>query len=196
MNLPKSSARVPDFSVDAQFTQRWSPRSLKSDALSPDQVMTLLEAVRWSPSSMNSQPWRVVYATRDAQRARLVEALVPGNQSWAQQAPLLLFLASARFDDKGRPLTAATFDCGAAWMSLALQARKLDLFAHALGGFDAERAYQVTGLDPARFTIHIAIAVGARDQAEKLSPELQAREAPNQRRPVNAWACEGQWQDA
>ena len=33
----------------------------------------------------------------------------------------------------------SAFDTGAAWMSLALQAKVMGLFAHAMGGFDKDK---------------------------------------------------------
>lgn len=82
---------------------------------------------------MNEQPWRFVYARTEAFLARLRPLLREMNQVWANRAPLLIFLFSRRhFAEDGRRNRTAQFDCGSAWMSFALQARRMGLYTHAI----------------------------------------------------------------
>ena len=52
------SSRTPEFPVDADFIQRWSPRSFTGKAMDRAELMSLFEAARWTPSTSNTQPWR------------------------------------------------------------------------------------------------------------------------------------------
>lgn len=189
---PLPNPRQADADVDPAFPDRWSPRAFAEDPLDEAQVAALFEAARWAPSSGNEQPWLFVYARQAADRERFVDLLSAGNRHWAGRAPLLVFLAARRgFARKEGPNRHAAFDAGAAWMSLALQARRLGLHAHAMGGFDPERVYTELGLDPARHEVLVAIAVGRRAGADILPPDLQAREHPKGRRPTSSFAFEG-----
>ena len=124
--------RTPECEVDSMFTDRWSPRAFLSEPLPEHQIKSLFEAARWAPSCFNEQPWLFVYATEPEQRAKLVSALVPKNQRWAGKCPLLMFvLARKKFQQGGRDNRHAPYDAGAAWMALALQARKLGLARNA-----------------------------------------------------------------
>ena len=56
-------------------------------------------------------------------------------------------------------------------MSLALQAHLLGLSAHAMGGFDEERAYEVLDISEDDYEIFAAIAVGKPTQQAAASEE-------------------------
>lgn len=190
---PLPNPRLAEADVDPAFVDRWSPRAFAEEALDDAQVAALLEAARWAPSSSNEQPWLFIYARRPEERARFTDLLSGGNRDWAGRAPLLIFLAARRVITRNdRPNRHAAFDCGAAWLSLALQARRLGLHAHAMGGFDQERAYGELGLDPEKHELLVAIAVGRRADPEAvLAPDLQERERPNGRRTAAEFAFEG-----
>ncbi|MGE4543031.1 MAG: nitroreductase family protein [Pedobacter sp.] len=177
------SPRVPACDVDCIFTDRWSPRAFKQDALPDHQIQTLFEAARWAPSCFNEQPWLFVYPANAQHREMFLDLLVPKNRRWACKAPLLLFLLARRhFAQSGKENRHALFDTGAAWLSLALQARRLGLYAHAMAGFDLERSYQQLHVDPDKYTVVAAIAIGRRDSPEDLPEDLLAAEAPNDRK--------------
>ena len=59
-----ASTRVPQYEVDPQFVQRWSPRAFSDAAIEENQLMSIFEAARWAPSAYNAQPWRFLYARR------------------------------------------------------------------------------------------------------------------------------------
>ncbi len=185
MTRPLHNPRTPEAEVDSMFTDRWSPRSFRPEPLTSEELQSLFEAARWAPSCYNEQPWLFLYATSAADRERFASALVEKNRQWACGAPLLLFvLARKNFLKNGRPNRHGAFDAGAAWVSLALQARKLGLHAHAMAGFSQERAFEILRVAPEEFEIMAAVAVGRRGEAELLPSDLAAAEAPNDRKPL------------
>ncbi|MBK8977342.1 MAG: nitroreductase family protein [Planctomycetes bacterium] len=180
--------------VHPQFLDRWSPRALLPEPIPADHVESLLEAVRWAPSCFNEQPWVVVWATRDDREAhaRLVECLAESNRRWAAVAPLLAVLgARTRFARNGKDNRWADFDAGSAWLSLALQAEALGYRAHAMGGFDVERAHELLGFPRGEVRPLAAIAVGRQGPVESLPEELRERERPSDRRAVDSFAFRG-----
>ena len=178
--------RIPEAEVDSMFVDRWSPRAYLPDPIPEHQIKTLFEAARWAPSCYNEQPWLFMYATTADDRSRFASALVEQNRAWASAAPMLLFvLAKRNFVLNGKPNRHAAFDAGAAWMSLALQARKLGLYAHGMAGFDINKAYEVLGVSKDEYDVLAAVAVGRKGDAEQLPPQARKMEAPNGRKPLS-----------
>ena len=195
---PTFRDRVADHEVDPQFVARWSPRAFTSEPIPDDVLHALFEAARWAPSAFNSQPWVFVYARRDTPAwTPLFEALIPYNQAWVKLASALMYVASDKFRRaEGRepsPHPTHSFDAGAAWGYLALQAHKLGWAAHGMAGFEREAAHAATGLPEADFRIEAAIAVGRPTDAAVLDEPYRSREAPSQRKPVGAFAFEGRY---
>jgi len=113
--------------------------------LTHQQIDSLFEEARWSPSCFNEQPWLFIYAPLDADRERFMQALVEGNHLWVKNASLLMLLqCRCNFSHNIKENRHASFDAGAAWMSLALQARKLGLYAHATASFSREGVLNLT----------------------------------------------------
>lgn len=184
MNAKPPNARVPDWDIDSMFVDRWSPRAFLDEPLTEREIQTLFEAARWAPSCFNEQPWFFVYATEAEQRRRLVACLAAKNQLWAARAPLVMFVLSRRnFEKTGKENRHAPFDAGAAWMALALQARKLGLYAHAMAGFNLDKAYDTLGVSREEFHVMAAMAVGRLGDASGLPDDLRAMESPNRRKP-------------
>lgn len=192
MPFDRNNPRTPSADVDSMFVDRWSPRAFDSTELNQMQIDTLLEAARWSPSCFNEQPWLFVYATEKIDRGRFLEALAEANQVWAQKAPMLVFLLCRRkFKHNGKDNRHAPFDAGAAWMSFALQARKIGLYAHAMAGFSQKKVYEITGVSEKEYDAMAAIAVGYRTSPETLPEKLAVTEAPNNRISVGEFAKKG-----
>jgi nitroreductase len=184
MDAKPSNPRTPDWDVDSMFVDRWSPRGFSGEPLTEREIHTLFEAARWAPSCYNEQPWRFVYATEPQARARLTACLVAKNRAWAGGAPLLMFLLARRhFQKTGAENRHAPYDAGAAWMALALQARKLGLYAHAMAGFNPDKAYEALGVSREDYLVMTAIAVGRRGDASGLPEDLRLLESPNDRKP-------------
>ncbi|WP_029010587.1 nitroreductase family protein [Azospirillum halopraeferens] len=188
------SERVPAHPVDPLFPARWSPRAFDAADMPESDLLTMLEAARWAPSAFNYQPWRFLYARRgDAHWADFLDLLLPGNARWARDASALVFvLSDTRLvrDDSDTPAYTHSFDTGAAWAQLALQAIRLGYHAHGMAGIDFDRARARLAV-PERFRIEMAAAIGRRADPATLPDDLRAREQPSPRRPLEAIAYPG-----
>jgi nitroreductase len=182
MSIDRTNPRNSSCEVDTLFVDRWSPRSFVSGSLLDAEVAALLEAARWAPSCMNEQPWLFWVARTEDARQRFIPTLTGKNQVWAKTASLLLYIgARNHFGSSQSANRHALFDSGAAWMSLALQARRLGLYAHGMAGFDRDKAYALTGANPDDTDIIAAIAVGRRGDPGALPEEVANRETPTMR---------------
>ena len=194
--LSNHNPRRPDHPASQIFLDRWSPRAFTGEVLPDDTLMTLFEAARWAPSSYNSQPWRFLYAKREhSDFAKFLGLLVERNQAWAKNASVLTILVSKKTmrppgADKDVPSRSHSLDAGAAWAYLALQASMSGWHAHAMVGFDYERARTELNV-PEDCEVECAIAIGRRGDKSTLPEGFQAVEAPNGRRPVNETAIPG-----
>lgn len=179
-------ARKALFPISSIFINRWSSRAMSDEHVSHDQLMELFEAARWAPSAYNEQPWRFIFTHKgSALWNNLIESMIPFNQSWAKNAAVLVVLISkTNFVRTGKPSHLNTFDAGAAWMSLALQGSISGLVVHAIGDFDYDKVRLYLNI-PKEFKIEIMIAIGKPGEKETLTPDLQMREVPNERRPIN-----------
>src|SRR5262249_28979406 len=102
---PKKQA-TPDHPIHELIARRWSPYGFADRPVSDEVLRSLFEAARWAPSSYNEQPWSYIVATKQnaEQFARLLSCLVEGNQSWANEAPVLaLGCTSLLFTLNGKP---------------------------------------------------------------------------------------------
>jgi nitroreductase len=189
--------RSPDFPIDPLFLDRWSPRAFDGSEMPDADLMAMFEAARWAPSAFNSQPWRFLYAKRgDANWQRFLSLLIPWNQGWAHSASVLIYIVSDSlpFTDKASgapaPSTTHSFDAGAAWACLALQATKMGYHAHGMSGIQYELARAELGL-PERYRLNAACVVGRIGDPAMLDEKLRAREAPSGRKPVSDFAFAG-----
>ena len=180
------------------IAQRWSGRAYDaSQSVSKEQVISLLEAARWAPSCFGDQPWRYVVCNK-AENLQAWQAafdcLVPGNQGWAVNAPVLLLIcADTLFSHNDKPNKWAPYDTGAATENLCLQATALGLMAHQMGGFDADKA-RTTFKVPERYQILAMVTVGYQADVESLTGETKEREtAARSRKPLNELFFNGQW---
>jgi len=186
------NCRVPDVPVDAVFLDRWSPRAFSPEPLPEITILSLLEAARWAPSANNEQPWTYVYATTPEERARFLPLLGEFNRIWVRHAPMIAFVMTRLHTAKsGKPNRHAQFDAGSSWMSLALQARRLGLYAHAMAGFDVEQAHVVLNAPRDRYEVMAAIAIGRYGDVANLDDYNRKRETPSSRKHVSEFAFHG-----
>lgn len=193
-----SAARQAQFDIHPVFTQRWSPRAFTGETIDRDTLMSFFEAARWAPSAFNAQPWRFVYGIQGSEAfGTLLAGLMPMNQVWAQKASALVAVISAtQFTPPGKdapaPLGTHSFDTGAAWASLAIQASLKGWFTHGMAGINGEALRATLGV-PAAFKIEAVIAIGKQADKSQLPEAYQARELPSGREPLSKLVAEGQF---
>jgi nitroreductase len=186
-----SSQRHSAQPIHPLFLDRWSPRALSAEPLSEAELLTLFEAARWAPSSGNFQPWRFLYARRDGDFwLPFLELLVPGNRAWAERAGALVVIVSRTEREDSRACVTHSFDTGAAWQNLALQAALNNIVAHGIEGFDYERARRVLRV-PAAYAIEAMVVLGKPGELGDLPEKFRPRELPSDRRPLAQTICEG-----
>ena len=189
---PVPNTRIPEYAVGPLFPGRWSPRAMSGEAVSDEELMILFEAARWAPSASNNQPWRFVYARRDTPHwDRFFGLLAEGNRVWCVHAAALIVIVSQdTFDKNGKPSRTHSYDTGASWMSLALQATMCDLVVHGMQGFDYNRARDALGI-PEGFTVEAMAAVGRPGNPDDLHESKRAQESPNDRKKLTETVFEG-----
>lgn len=195
-----TSTRAVTRAVNPLFLERWSPRAFDSSAMPQDDLDTIFDAARWAPSAFNYQPWRFLYAHRDsADWNRFLELLVPFNQDWVKNASVLVFILSDTLlvgdsVEDAEPLYSHSFDAGAAWALMALQATRLGYHSHGMTGVDFDKARAELAV-PDRFRIEAAVALGRIADKAILPEELQEDEAPSGRKDIADFVAAGNFRD-
>jgi nitroreductase len=189
---------ITEAAIDPTIANRWSGRAYDaSKPVSHEQVISLLEAARWAPSCFGDQPWRFIVWNKgtnpDAWQLGF-DCLVPGNQSWVINAPVLLLVcADTLFSHNEKPNRWGEYDTGAAAENLCLQASSMGLMAHQMGGFDADKARKTFAI-PERYTLMAMVSVGYQAPIESLEGENLAREtAARSRKPLEALFYANSW---
>jgi len=73
--------------VSEAINQRRSIRSFRSDPVSNDEILAILEAARLAPSGSNRQPWRFIVVTDNDEKARLRKICF--DQAFIEEAPVV-----------------------------------------------------------------------------------------------------------
>jgi nitroreductase len=193
MNFAKTD-RKAEHAVEQLLIERWSPRAMSGELISHEELMSLFEAARWAPSSFNNQPWRFIYALKDADFWPIFfNLLTPSNQEWAVNgACLIVALSHKYFEHNNKPSRTHSLDTGAATENMALQGHSMGLVVHGMEGFDYERARKELGV-PIDFDIEAMYVVGRPGNISELPAHLQAREKPSGRKKISQIAFEGQF---
>ncbi|MFT4438234.1 nitroreductase family protein [Caballeronia sp. 15715] len=185
-----------EVAIDALLAGRWSPRAISNKAVSREQLHSVLEAARWAPSSSNLQPWRFLTFDRNHDEAAFQKAfatLVPFNQAWNANVPVLICVLAQTLTPKGDVNRTAAYDAGAAAMSLVLQAHALGLVAHQMAGFDAN-AFREAFSPPDDVEVIAMISLGHHGDPALLEGVLLEREnAPRARVAIGEIAFDGAW---
>ena len=185
--------------IDPLIASRWSPRAFDPEgAVDREKITALLEAAHWAPSCYNDQPWRFIVCNRHDNKVAwqlALSCLMSINQLWAKNAPLLIIAcANEIFTHNGKANRWAQYDTGAASMNICLQATALGLFAHQMGGFDAERAHGIFKL-PQDLTPMSVIAVGHHGGLDGLEEGFVAGEtAAREREPLESHFFNGDFE--
>ncbi len=167
---------------------RWSIRSFKKDAISQDEIATLIEAASWAPSCNNEQPWQFYYVQKNNPEKfnELIDCLVTGNSLWAKEADVIIAtVARKTFSSTGKPNDWASYDLGAANYGLLLQAQTMNIYGHLMAGFKPELARQVLGLTDSQ-EIMAFMVLGYLGDADALDEPFKTRElTPRSRKPIH-----------
>lgn len=184
--------RKSEWPILPVILNRWSPRAMSDEIVSQEELMPLFEAARWAPSSYNAQLWRFVYAKRGSLAfIKMFNILAPFNQSWVHRASyLILTISRNNFTYNNEPSRTHSFDTGAAWQNFALQGYHDGLVVHGMEGFDYNAAKKEF-LIPDEYTVEMMIAIGKPGPIHDLPEELQQREIPSQRQPIQDFVFDG-----
>lgn len=165
--------------------QRWSPRALSRKPVPREDVIALLEAARYAPSCFNEQPWRFIVADQPDTLEKARSTLTEKNRRWADNAPVLIVILARKYFEKNSDSNRwHTFDAGAAWGFLALEAHQRGLVAHAMGGFSPETAHAVFDISD-EYTVITVVAVGYMGDPAQLPADLLEKEHPAARKPLS-----------
>ena len=184
--------------INETLANRWSGRAYDAaKSVSHEQIITLLEAARWAPSCFGDQPWRFIVWNKNADAQTWqqgFDCLVPGNQAWVKDAPvLLLTCADTLFNHNQKPNRWAQYDTGAAAENLCLQASSMGLMAHQMGGFDADKARETFAI-PAQYIPMAMMTIGYAADISTLEGEVLTREtAARKRRSLNELFFADSW---
>ncbi|MGZ3445591.1 MAG: nitroreductase family protein [Myxococcaceae bacterium] len=174
--------------LPAILSRRSHERFDSARSVSPEQVLTLLQAAHLAPhlapSSYNLQPWRFAWALRgEAEFQSILGTLDDSNAVWAKDAAALIVGLFTRQGRGSRPNRWAEHDLGLATAQLVLQAVSDGLAVHSMAGFDADRLRVALAAPPALEPMTVTAA----------GWPLEAAMAPRTRRPLEETAFRGGW---
>jgi len=179
------SARENPMDVNDLFIQRWSPRAFEKTSIEDATMLRIMEAARWSPSCFNAQPWRF-YTSTEATFNDFLNLLVDGNQGWAKDNAVIGFLVGEKnFEHNGKPNAYSSFDSGAAWMAMTLQARMDGYYTHGMGGIKAAEAAEYLKIDIDECEVIMGFTIGKLADLSQLDDEQRKNETPNSRKPLS-----------
>jgi len=192
-----TSSRVTGYTIHSLIQNRWSPRSMTGEELTDEELMPLFEAARWAPSSYNSQLWKFLYAKRKSENWNLFfNLMIPFNQNWTKNAAVLVVVISRKFFEHNNKIAPThSYDAGAAWENLALEGNSRGYVVHGMQGFDYDKAREVLEI-PEEYQVEAMAAIGKRASKEELPPELQEKEIPSERRPLQEIVIEGKFKSS
>lgn len=172
------------YDIMPEIKERWSPRAFSKNKISREDIHKILEAARYAPSCFNEQPWRFLIADNEDTLTKMRSILYESNQVWANSAPVLILICSTKtFTQNGKDNYWHMFDAGTAWGFLSLEAQRIGLISHAMGGFSrkaAREAFKITD----EVDIIAVVALGKMGDSSLLPEDLKKEEFPNTRREI------------
>jgi nitroreductase len=177
---------LPNMDFAQLLLTRQSVRRYSDQAVAPEKIDQLIEAVRLAPSASNSQPWKLILVTDPVLRDQVARAtfstLVSFN-AFVLQAPVLAVLViekpkiitqiGGRLKNRDFPL----IDIGIAAEHFCLQAAELGLGTCMLGWFDEPLVQQLLQI-PKEKRVGLIISLGYDARMEPPRPKnRKSREA-------------------
>lgn len=178
------SVRKPKHEVSPIFINRWSTRAFEPYNIPQEQLNTILEAASYAPSANNVQPWRFFVASTPEQKELFQQFILPRNVAWSHKASAFILLAGDTKKPDGEPNHLHAFDSGAAWATIAYQAKMLGLSTRAMGGYDRDKAKQLLGM-PEHYVPHVVIAIGKPGTLDQLDESFHKINAPTPRKSLD-----------
>jgi nitroreductase len=183
------------FPVHELIRRRWSPRAFTEQAVSADDLCSLLEAARWAPSSNNEQPWSYLVAERENRQEfdKMLNCLVESNHRWAKNAPVLMVSVARLNFENGQPNRHAFHDVGQASAQLTLEAVSRGLKAHQMAGILPDRIRETYGI-PVGYEAVAGFAIGYAGDPHTLPEDLEKREVvPRRRKRIERFGFSEKW---
>ena len=187
---------TPDHPVHELITARWSPYGFSSKPVSNGDLRAIFEAARWAPSSYNEQPWSYIVALQEnrADFDGALSCLVEPNQTWARNAPVLVFcITSKSFTRNGKPNAAAEHDLGLAAGNICLEATARELSVHQMIGILPDRVRELYHVPDGHEPL-TALTIGHAADPTSLPEEIRERDqSPRTRKPLAEFMFTGKW---
>lgn len=179
------SLRNPLPGVLEQLSHRWSPRAFSKISMNTATLARIIDAARFSPSCFNAQPWRF-YTSNDKNFNDYLALVNEANQLWAKNASVIGILVGKKFfEHNNQPNAYYAFDSGAAWMSMVLQAQHEGFHCHGMAGIQKEKIESFLNINTQTDEVLMAFAIGKIGSKEHLPENLQAKETPSARKPLD-----------
>ena len=155
---------------------RQSRRHFNGVPPEPEKIEAMLEAFRWAPSSNNRQPWRIIVVRSPEAHKRFDACLSETNLQWATAAPVkMIILGHPEEQPERNGQQRYLLDLGLAIETLLIQGCALGLTAHAMAGWDEEKALANFHV-PKPFRVGALFAVGYPGTLDGLHPEVVKKE--------------------
>ncbi len=163
-------------------SNRESVRAYTNDAVSLEQLSSIVEAGRLSPSACNSQPWHF-YIIKDESAVdkmkKAVQFFRTNAFTKASQAFIVLLGENPSYPERvGESICGRNFrdiDMGIACANMTLQATSIGLGTCILGGFNESRVKDVIGVaDRDKRHIKLVLSVGV---PESTTPRPKTRKS-------------------
>lgn len=159
-----------------------------SKSVSKEQLALIVKAGQLAPSSYNEQPWRFIICDKKTDPAayeKVFSTLVPFNQKWVENVPVLIVSVAASKSAHNQEFNRfAQYDTGAAAFSMMLQATSLGLMAHQMGGFDQTKLQALFAI-PEDFIPMAVMAIGYETPGAEVSEK--------KRNPIEQSFFSGSW---
>ena len=185
-----AQTRVP---IHPDIAARWSPRAFDAEAaLTPQDVIGVLEAARWAATWGHRQPVRFLVGLRGDETFTKVADLLKRGNSYAKAAGALILVCTDEGEDE-RTARYAAVDAGAAIAQLTIEAVSRGLIAHPMAGFDADGAIATFGI-PAGTRPIAVVALGSLGDYANADAKVLERDAQGRGRlPLEEVAFADRW---